>query len=53
MKNDAGGNVLRVKLDRVADGTTVWTADYPASDNAAITAVNIYSQILPFLLKKD
>jgi hypothetical protein len=53
MKNNTGANVLRVKLDRVADGTTVWTADYPTSDNAAITAVNIYSQILPFLLKKD
>ena len=52
-KNGAGTNVLRAQLDRVADGATVWTADFPTSDNAATSATSIYAQILPFLLKKE
>jgi hypothetical protein len=52
-KNDAGSEVLRVRLDRVADGTNLWTADFPTAEKSDTTATLIYAQILPLLAKKE
>ncbi|MBX3736605.1 MAG: toll/interleukin-1 receptor domain-containing protein [Candidatus Didemnitutus sp.] len=45
--------VTRVKIERTADGSTVWSADFPATENAGVIARETYPQIAALLLKKD
>jgi len=52
-RNDAGTEVLRARLDRVADGANLWTADFPTTEKSDATATLIYAQILPLLTKKE
>lgn len=52
-RNDAGTEVLRARLDRVADGANLWTADFPTADKSDATATLIYAQVLPLLTKKE
>ncbi len=52
-RNDTGTEVLRARLDRVADGANLWTADFPTTEKSDATATLIYAQVLPLLTKKE
>ncbi|MDB6164935.1 MAG: hypothetical protein JWQ83_75 [Lacunisphaera sp.] len=48
-----GPSVLRLKLERAADGAQLWTTDVKTNEDPETVAMRVYAEILPFLLKKD
>ncbi|MBA4136586.1 MAG: hypothetical protein C0518_04640 [Opitutus sp.] len=53
IENSDGRSIVRVQLDRVADQSVLWSADYPADESAALISAQAYAQILPLVMKKD
>lgn len=48
-----GNEVLRVKLERVIDGATIWSGDVTDDENPQIAGARLYSEILPLVLTKE
>jgi hypothetical protein len=52
-KQDDGKEIIRVTLQRVSDGETLWTADYAGDNAPVVISAQIYGAVLPLILKKE
>ncbi len=53
IKAEDGSEVFRATLQRASDGVTLWTEDFDDDETPTVISAQIYSQVLPFLLKKE
>ena len=51
-KLEDGSAVLRLKLERAADGTQLWTTDVKPEEKPEAAATRIYLEMLPLLVKR-
>lgn len=50
---DSGTVVLRLKLERIIDGVTIWTGDVTDDENLQTAGARLYAEILPLVLTKE